>query len=113
MRAVDERALREMNAQAPKVPDLGRRVLELFRPYRGRVAWTALLVVVGAALGAIPPLVIQRVFDDALFPASGRVDMHLLAWLVALMIGLYVAAAVVQVIQTWLTSNVGNRVAIS
>ena len=76
MRAVDERALREMNAQAPKVPDLGKRVLELFRPYRKRVAVTALLVVLGAALGAIPPLVIQKVFDEALFPPSGEPSGH-------------------------------------
>ncbi|GGF43941.1 multidrug ABC transporter ATP-binding protein [Microbacterium sorbitolivorans] len=110
-RPVDEKALREMNAQAPKVPDLGKRILDLFRPYSKRVALTAVLVVIGAALGAIPPLVIQRIFDDALFPSSGAVNMHLLAWLVAAMIALYIAASVVQVAQTWLTSSVGNRVA--
>ncbi|MER7796656.1 ABC transporter ATP-binding protein [Microbacterium sp. NPDC096154] len=108
---VDEDAQRRQNAEAPRVPDLGRRVVALFRPYRARIAVTGLLVIVGAALGAIPPLVIQRIFDDALFPTDGgAVRMDLLVRLVLLMIGLYVASALVGVAQTWFTSNVGNRV---
>ncbi|MGV9768396.1 ABC transporter ATP-binding protein [Microbacterium sp. NPDC003461] len=110
MRGVDEAALRRENAEAPAVPDLGRRVVALFAPYRGRIAVTALLVVVGAALGVVPPLIIERVFDDALFPAEGGVQMGLLGRLVALIIGLYVLSALVGVVQTWFTSNVGNRV---
>lgn len=111
MRAIDESAQRKLNAEAPRVADLGKRIVALFRPYRRRVAVTALLVIIGAALGAIPPLVIQRVFDDALFPASGGVQLGLLGWLVGLMIALYVLAAATQIVQTWLTSSVGNRVA--
>ncbi|MGO2097431.1 MAG: ABC transporter ATP-binding protein [Candidatus Microbacterium stercoravium] len=111
MRAIDESAQRKLNAEAPRVADHGKRNVALFRPYRRRVAVTALLVIIGAALGAIPPLVIQRVFDDALFPASGGVQLGLLGWLVGLMIALYVLAAATQIVQTWLTSSVGNRVA--
>ncbi len=111
MRPIDESAQRKANAAAPRVPDLGKRIVALFRPYRRRVAMTALLVVVGAGLGVIPPLVIQRVFDEALFPPSGEVDLSLLGLLVGLMIVLYVLAAGTQVVQTWLTSSVGNRVA--
>jgi len=110
LRGVDEQALRRENAEAPHVPDLARRVAALFRPYAGKIAVTALLVVVGAALGVVPPLVIERVFDEALFPPQGGVRMELLGALVALIIGLYVLGAVVGVIQTWFTSSVGNRV---
>jgi ATP-binding cassette subfamily B protein len=115
-RPVDEDALRRQNAEAPRIPDLGRRVVALFRPYRARIAATGLLVVVGAALGAIPPLVIQRIFDDALFPIHegagvvGAVQLDLLVRLVLLIVGLYVVSALVGVAQTWFTSNVGNRV---
>ncbi|GAA4767550.1 ABC transporter ATP-binding protein [Microbacterium gilvum] len=110
-RPIDEAAQRRANAEAPRVPDLGARVVRLFRPYRGRIAVTAGLVVVGAALGVVPPLVVQRVFDDALFPVDGgAVDIPLLVRLVAIMIGLYLLSAVVGVAQTWFTSNVGNRV---
>ncbi|WP_442922523.1 ABC transporter ATP-binding protein [Microbacterium sp. Root53] len=108
---MDEDALRRQNAEAPRVPDLRRRVFALFRPYRARIAVTMGLVVLGAAIGAIPPLVIQRIFDDALFPTDGGpVQLPLLVRLVLLMVGLYVAGALVGVAQTWFTSNVGNRV---
>lgn len=110
-RGVDIEAQRRMNAAAPKIPQLGRRVIALFRPYRGRIAVTGLLVVAAAATAVIPPLIVQRVFDDALFPLQGggpRLD--LLGVLVAAMIGLFLLSAVLGVLQTWLTATVGNRV---
>ncbi|WP_105565430.1 ABC transporter ATP-binding protein [Microbacterium halophytorum] len=110
MRGVDERALREQNAQAPEVRDLGRRVIALFTPYRGKIAVTAALVIAGAAVAVVPPLMIQRVFDEALFPQSGVVDVPLLAWLVCGMVGLYVLGAGISAVQTWFTSTVGNQV---
>ena len=70
-RGVNIEAQRRANAQAPRIPDLGRRVRELFKPYRGRLAITAILVVAGAGIAVIPPLIVQRVFDDALFPTDG------------------------------------------
>lgn len=110
-RGVDESAQRRLNAQAPEVADLGARVVGLFRPYRGRIVLTAVLVVVGAAIGVVPPLIVQSIFDDALFPtAGGPPDLALLVRLVLTMIGLFLFSAVLGVAQTWLTSTVGNRV---
>ncbi len=110
-RGVDESAQRRLNARAPEVADLGARVVGLFRPYRGRIVLTAVLVVVGAAIGVVPPLIVQSIFDDALFPtAGGPPDLALLVRLVLTMIGLFLFSAVLGVAQTWLTSTVGNRV---
>lgn len=109
-RGADERAQRERNAEAPRIPHLGRRILALFSPYRTRLGITAILVILSAALGVIPALLVEQVFDLALFPASGDPDIALLIELVALMIGLFVASAGLNVVQTWLTSTVGNRV---
>ena len=109
-RGVDESAQRKLNAQAPRIPGLSRRVIALFRPYRGRIAVTGVLVIVGAALGVVPPLLVQRIFDDALFPPGGGPDLAMLLRLVALMIGLFLASAAVGVVQTWLTATVGNKV---
>ncbi|MDT0179314.1 ABC transporter ATP-binding protein [Microbacterium sp. ARD31] len=110
-RAVDEEAQRRRNASAPEVPDLGRRVAALFRPYRRRLAVTAVLVVAGAAVGVIPPLLVQRIFDDALFPVDGSSPrLGLLGVLVLSMIALFVLGAGLGIAQTWLTSTVGNRV---
>ncbi len=110
MRGIDEDAQRRLNAEAPEIPNLGRRAVALFAPYRGRVIITCLIVVVSAAIGVIPPLLVQRVFDDALFPIDGDPSMSLLGWLVGAMIGLYLLAAALNVVQTWLTSTIGNAV---
>jgi ATP-binding cassette subfamily B protein len=108
---VDIRTQRRLNAEAPRVRHLGRRVVELFRPYGGRITVTAILVVVAAAVAVVPPLLVQRIFDDALFPvAGGPPDLPLLMRLVVIMIALFLLSAVLGVAQTWLTSTVGNRV---
>ncbi|GAA3761413.1 ABC transporter ATP-binding protein [Microbacterium kribbense] len=110
-RGVDIAAQKKLNAAAPQISDLGRRVVGLFRPYRGRIISTGLLVVIGAGVAVIPPLIVQRVFDDALFPlAGGGPNLSLLLKLVLLMIGLFLLSAAFGVTQTWLTSTVGNRV---
>jgi len=110
-RPVDIRAQKKINAQAPRIPHLGHRVVALFRPYSGRLVVTGILVVVGAAIAVIPPLLVQRIFDDALFPVDGSApDIPLLWRLVAIMIGLFLLSAALGVAQTWYTSTIGNRV---
>src|SRR5690554_1871041 len=106
----DEEALRAENEAAPQIPDLWRRVGVLFQPYRTQLVLTAALVVVSAAATIIPPLITERIFDDALFPASGRPDGGLLAELVGLMILVFLVTAGLGVWQTYLTSSVGTRV---
>ncbi|WP_396652111.1 ABC transporter ATP-binding protein [Microbacterium sp. AG1240] len=110
-RGVDIEAQRKRNADAPRVANLGRRVVALFRPYRWRIAITALLVVLGAAVAVVPPLLVQRIFDDGLFPvAGGPPDIPVLVRLVVLMIAFFLLSAVLGVGQTWLTATVGNAV---
>lgn len=110
-RGVDEAAQRRLNADAPEIPGLGGRVVALFRPYRARIVVTGLLVIVGAAIAVIPPLIVQRIFDDALFPLDGsNPDLSLLLTLVSVMVGLFLTTAALGVVQTWLTSTVGNAV---
>jgi len=110
-RGVDEAAQRRLNAQAPRIEGLGRRVVALFRDYRGRLLLTGVLVVLGAAIAVIPPLIVQRIFDDALFPiAGGGPRLDLLLTLVLAMIGLFLLSALLGVVQTWLTATVGNSV---
>lgn len=108
---VDIAQQKRVNAAAPRIPHLGTRVVALFRPYRWRIVLTGILVVVGAAIAVVPALIVQRIFDDALFPVhGGPPDLPLLVELVALMVALFLFSAALGVWQTWLTSTVGNSV---
>ncbi|WP_307364630.1 ABC transporter ATP-binding protein [Microbacterium murale] len=110
-RGVDEAAQKRLNAEAPRITGLGKRVVGLFRPYLGRIIATGILVVIGAGIAVIPPLIVQRIFDDALFPVDGgSPEIGLLIRLVLIMVGLFLVSAVLGVGQTWLTSTVGNSV---
>ncbi|WP_127476415.1 ABC transporter ATP-binding protein [Microbacterium sulfonylureivorans] len=110
-RGVDIETQKKLNAAAPRIPHLGQRVVALFRPYAWPLAITGVLVIVGAAIAVIPPLIVQRIFDDALFPVDGSPpDMPLLWRLVAVMIALFLVSAGLGVLQTWFTSTIGNKV---
>ena len=106
----DADAQRRENDEAPHVPDLLKRITALFAPHRSTLIVTVVLVVVGAALTVIPPLLTQRAFDDGLFPPSGAPNVPVLVQLVGIMVGLYVLSAALGVWQTWLTATVGNEV---
>lgn len=101
---------RELNRDAPVIPGLGRRIAELFRPYRQQLALIIALVLVSAGLGILPPLLTQRVFDDGLFPRGGSPDLPVLAWLTGAMIAVFVLSALLGIVQTLFTARVGNSV---
>ncbi len=101
---------RELNKQAPKVDRLGARIAELFTPYRLQLGVIVALVLVSAALGILPPLITQRVFDDGLFPAAGTPNMPVLLWLVLAMLLVFVVSQVLGIVQTRFTARVGNQV---
>lgn len=83
----------------------------LFTPYKRALMVTAMLVMVTAAASVVPPLIVQRIFDRALFPTDGSaVQLALLTELVIVMVLIYIVVAGLSVWQTFLTSSVGNRV---
>jgi ATP-binding cassette subfamily B protein len=106
----DAERQREINSEAPVVADLGRRIAALFRPYRGQLAVIITLVLISAALGILPPLLTQRVFDDGLFPPGGGPDLTVLVWLVGAMIAVFIVSSALGIVQTLFTARVGNRV---
>jgi len=90
---------------------LGARVRGLFAPHRSRLVVIVGLVLVGSALGVVNPFLVQRVFDEALFPpGGGAVVLSRLLVLVGLMILFPLLAAAVGVLQTYLTTRLGNEV---
>ncbi|MFT2749152.1 ABC transporter ATP-binding protein [Clavibacter sp. Sh2036] len=108
--AADAEAQRKANAEAPRVEDLLGRIAELFRPHRRALILTIALVLVGAGLTVVPPLLTQQAFDRGLFPPAGGPDIPVLVELVGIMIAIWVAGAGLGVWQTYLTATVGNRV---
>ena len=105
----DVEAQKAINAAAPKVPDLGKRVMALFRPYTRAIIAMVALVLITAAISVFPPLLTQRIFDEGLFTPVGVNMPHLLNLLIIMVI-LLVASNLIGVWQTWLTSKTGNRV---
>jgi ATP-binding cassette subfamily B protein len=106
----DVQAQRAANAEAPRIPHLLRRIAGLFAGHRPALTVTIVLVLISAALSVIPPLLTQRAFDEGLFPPGGAPDVPRLAFLVGLMMVVYIGSALLGVWQTWLTANVGNKV---
>ncbi|MEN0086578.1 MAG: ABC transporter transmembrane domain-containing protein, partial [Leifsonia sp.] len=106
----DAEAQRALNATAPKIPHLFRRIIELFASHRAAIVVTIVLVLAGAALTVIPPLLTERAFDQGLFPKSGSPNLPVLVEIVVLMLVVYVVSALLGVWQTYLTASVGNKV---
>ena len=85
---------------------LVRRVLGLARPYRAKILLFLSLIVVGSALGALPPLLYREIVDAAI-PAK---DVSLLARLAVGLLGIHVMGAVLQVVSRWYSARVGEGV---
>jgi len=106
----DAEAIKAQNAEAPKVPDLLKRIGELFVPYKKQLSITIALVLVSAGLSVLPPLLTKQLFDEGLFPAAGTPNIPILLELVGIMVALWIVSAALGVWQTWLTATVGNSV---
>jgi ATP-binding cassette, subfamily B, bacterial len=83
-----------------------RRIVRLFRPYKLRLSGVLALILVSSAVGVVPALLVERVFNEAL--PDG--DLRLLNILVAVMVGIAVGTGILGVIQTLLSNQVGQRV---
>ena len=89
---------------------LARRIIGLFGPYKLPVGVVGLLIVVNAGLGVLNPVLVKEVFDSALFPANESLDLMLLWLLAGLIVAIVVVGAVLSIVQTFLTSRVGQDV---
>jgi ATP-binding cassette subfamily B protein len=93
-------------AQLERAPVELRRVTALFRPYRAQVAAVVALIVASSAVALATPFLVRLVIDEAI----PRQDVRQLAWAVAGMVAVTGLTAVLGVVQTWLSTTVGQRV---
>jgi ATP-binding cassette, subfamily B, bacterial len=89
--------------------DTARRVIPLFRPYRAQVAFVVGLIVVTSTVGIVNPLLIQAVFNKALFVRGGP-RLGLLYVLVAIMAAVPIVNGAIGILQTYETTRVGQQV---
>jgi ATP-binding cassette, subfamily B, bacterial len=89
--------------------DTARRVIPLFRPYRAQVAFVIGLIVLTSTVGIVNPLLIQAVFNHALFVPHGP-HLHLLYILVGIMAAVPIVNGAIGILQTYQTTRVGQQV---
>ncbi|MEY9840187.1 ABC transporter ATP-binding protein [Streptacidiphilus sp. EB103A] len=91
---------------APKAPVQLRRILRLFRPYRGKLIAVGMFVGLSSLVSVASPFLLRAVLDTAI--PQGRTG--LLSLLALGMIAVAVANSVFNVLQTYLSTSVGQRV---
>ncbi|MFI9002092.1 ABC transporter ATP-binding protein [Streptomyces sp. NPDC053541] len=90
----------------PEEPAQLRRILRLFRPYRGRLAVVGLLVAASSLVSVASPFLLREILDTAI--PQGRTG--LLSLLALGMILTAVVSGVFGVLQTLISTTVGQRV---
>jgi ATP-binding cassette subfamily B protein len=93
-------------AQLAESPVPIRRVLALFRPHTRSVAVVTAAIVLVSAISMAQPFLLRAVIDDAL----PHQDVRLLLLAVGGMLAVTVVTQLLGVVQTWITTAVGQRV---
>jgi ATP-binding cassette subfamily B protein len=83
-----------------------RRIGRLFTPYRWQLAVVTAIIVASSIVGLASPFLLRAIIDTAL-PAR---NVQLLAWLVIGMVAVAAITSAFGVIQTWISTKVGQHV---
>ncbi|POH75062.1 ABC transporter ATP-binding protein [Arthrobacter glacialis] len=83
-----------------------KRVAALFAPHKARIVVVVLLISASSIIGLAQPFLVRGIIDTAL-PAK---DVPLLAWLAGAMIAIAAATAFIGVVQTWMTTSMGQKI---
>ncbi|MER7590887.1 ABC transporter ATP-binding protein [Micromonospora sp. NPDC127501] len=83
-----------------------RRIGRLFTPHRPALAAVTAIIVVSSIIAMATPFLLRAVIDQAL-PQG---DVTLLVWLVLGMVAVAAVTSALGVVQTWISTQVGQRV---
>ncbi len=83
-----------------------RRIGRLFRPYRWPLAVVTAIIVASSLVGLASPFLLRAIIDTALPDRN----VQLLAWLVLAMIAVAAITSAFGVVQTWISTKVGQQV---
>jgi ATP-binding cassette, subfamily B, bacterial len=91
-----------------------RRIGRLFRPYWAKLSVVTFLILLASGLGVIPAFLLRAVISSAFKPTDNgkhvAVDFHLLSLLVLGMIAISLVTGIFGVIQSYLSTQVGQSV---
>ncbi|WP_051637747.1 ABC transporter ATP-binding protein [Rhodococcus sp. UNC363MFTsu5.1] len=93
-------------AQLAESPVSLRRIGALFSPYRPQIALVTVLIIAASAVSLANPFLVRAVIDRAI-PDQ---DVTLLVWAVIGMLAVTVVGSVLGVVQTWISTTVGQRI---
>ncbi|OMH27727.1 multidrug ABC transporter ATP-binding protein [Tersicoccus phoenicis] len=93
-------------ATLAEAPVSFRRVAGLFRPHAATLTIVAVIIAISSIVGLAQPFLVREVIDVAL----PRQDVTVLLWCVGGMLAVAVVTALLGVVQTWLSTAVGERV---
>ncbi|MBF0663505.1 MULTISPECIES: ABC transporter ATP-binding protein [unclassified Rhodococcus (in: high G+C Gram-positive bacteria)] len=83
-----------------------RRIGALFAPYRRQIALVVVLIVASSAVSLATPFLVRAVIDDAI----PHQNVSLLLWAVGGMLAVTVISSLFGVVQTWISTTVGQRI---
>jgi ATP-binding cassette, subfamily B, bacterial len=83
-----------------------RRIGRLFTPYRWSLAIVVAIIVASSVVAMASPFLLRAVLDDAL----PQQNVNLLVWLVVGMVAVAALTAALGVVQTWISTRVGQQV---
>jgi len=93
-------------AQLAEHPVSMRRIGALFRPYGGPLAVVTALIVATSLVGLATPFITKHLIDDAI----PNQDVPLLLMLVGGLLAVTIISSVLGVVQTWLSTTIGQKV---
>ncbi|MGW0173157.1 ABC transporter ATP-binding protein [Rhodococcus sp. NPDC003322] len=93
-------------AQLAEKPVSLRRIGALFAPYRTQIAVVVALIVASSVITLANPFLVRAVIDRAI----PQQNVSLLVWAVIAMLAVTVAGSVLGVVQTWISTTVGQRI---
>ena len=82
------------------------RILRFLRPYRWRLLLYLLVILGGAVVGSIPPLLVKNLIDNGI----GGHNLHVVDVLAAAMVGLALATTALSLVSRWFGSVIGEGI---
>ena len=93
-------------AQLAESPVAASRVIALFRPHWRTMSGVTAIIVATSIISMAQPFLVRAAIDDAL----PNQDVRLLLWLVGGMLAVATTTSLLGVVQTWMSTGVGQRV---